>query len=160
MKKFIILSAAFSILSLTASAKDLATRLGVGFRDAYAITLPSIASIYYPNPDWGVVGALGIDTQNQNSKFAFSVGLRKIVFKEDNMNFFMGGTLGMLSNEVAGTSSSGFELDGLIGSEFFLAGLDSLGFNIETGIGVSNVDKVRFRTLGDNFFKAGIFFYF
>ena len=150
----------FLFLPQISQAKDLATRLGIGFRNAYAIELPSIAAIYYPNPDWGMVGALGIDTQTDNSKFAFSVGVRKIVFKEDNLNFFMGGNLGMVSNEVAGQSSSGFELNGIVGAEFFLAGLDSLGFNIETGIGVTNADKVRFRTIGDNFFRAGIFFYF
>jgi hypothetical protein len=148
------------LLPQVSLAKDMATRLGIGFRNSYAIDLPSVASIYYPNPDWGLVGALGIDTQTDNSKFAFSVGVRKLIFKEDNMNFFMGGNLGMISNEEAGHSSSGFELNGIVGGEFFFAGLDSLGFNFETGIGVDNADKVRFRTIADHFFRAGIFFYF
>ncbi|GIL17871.1 MAG: hypothetical protein BroJett040_16220 [Oligoflexia bacterium] len=143
-----------------ASAKDLTSRLGVGFRNAYSIELPSLAAVYYPSSEWGLVGALGVDTKDQNSSFAVSGGIRKIVFKEEHMNFFMGGVLSMISQESLGQTDSGFEMSGLVGSEFFLTGLDSLGFNVESGIGVTNVRKVRFRTLGDHFLRAGIIFYF
>jgi hypothetical protein len=47
-----------------------------------------------------------------------------------------------------------------VGGEFFLNGLDSLGFTFETGVGVTNVKKVRFRTVGDSFVSAGMVFYF
>ena len=76
------------------------------------------------------------------------------------MNFFMGGMLTFLSREIAGVSDSGFEMSAVVGGEFFLAGLDSLGINFETGIGVTNVKKVRFRTIGDHPFRAGMIFYF
>lgn len=153
--------ALMSILSSKeASAKELGNRLGVGFRNAYSFDLPSLAVHYYPNSDFGFVGALGIDTEDQNSKFALSGGVRKIIFKEENLNFFMGGVLSMVTNEIAGSKDSGFELSALVGSEFFFAGLDNLGFNLESGVGITNVKKVRFRTLGDSFLRAGIIFYF
>lgn len=142
------------------SAKELANRLGVGFRNSYAIDLPAAAVSYYPTADYGVIGALGLDTENEASRFAVTGGVRRLIFREDNMNFFMGGTISVLSRENSGDTNSGFELGALVGSEFFLPGLDSLGFNLETGIGVTNVKKVRFRTFADHFLRAGIFFYF
>lgn len=147
-------------LPITSHGKDLTSRLGVGFRNAYSIDLPSVAAVYYPNALTGVVGSLGIDTKDQASRSAFLAGVRRVVFQEENMNFFMGGNLAFISEETAGDTQSGFELSAIVGGEFFLQGLESLGFNFETGVGVTNVDKVRFRTIGDHLFRAGAIFYF
>jgi hypothetical protein len=143
-----------------ASAKELTSRLGVGYRNCFVIDLPSVSAIYYPSSELGIVGALGVDTEDQASRFGVQVGLRKIIFKEEKMNFFMGTALAMTSRESAGQTDSGFALDAVVGSEFFLPGLDSLGWNIETGISVSNVRRVRFRTLADHMLRAGMVFYF
>lgn len=160
MQRKILLLLGILLLAQGSFAKELTNRLGVGFRNAYSLELPSIAAFYYPTSDIGVLGAIGIDTKDQNSSSVFSVGLRRIVFKEENMNFFMGGALSFLSQETAGQSDSGFEISGLVGGEFFLPGLDSLGLNFETGVGITNVKKVRFRTVGDHVFRAGMVFYF
>ncbi len=157
----LILPILLLIFSSFAQAKDLTNRLGVGYRDSYvSFDLPSIAAFYYPSPDVGVVGSLGVDTQENNSKFALSVGMRRIIFKEDNMNFFMGGQVAMINNEVSSTKDNGFEIAATVGGEFFLSGLDSLGFNFETGVGITNVKKTRFRTVGSSFVGGGIVFYF
>ena len=132
----------------------------MGFRNSYSFDLPAVAANYYPSSDYGVIGALGIDTAENNSKSAFTGGIRRIIFKEENLNFFMGGILSFLSSETAGTTESGFELSALVGTEFFLHGLENLGFNFETGAGVTNLKKVRFRTIGDHLFRAGMIFYF
>ena len=141
-------------------AKNLTSRLGVGFRNSYAFDLPSLAFEYYPNPDFGFIGAVGIDTDDQNSKFAVSGGVRKVIFNEENLNYFMGGVMSVVSKETAASADSGFEVAALIGSEFFLQGLDNLGFSLESGVSVTNVRKVRFRTMGDSFLRAGILFFF
>lgn len=146
--------------SLPAFGKDLSSRLGIGFRDSFPFSLPSLAMNYYPNPDVGLVSSVGVDTEDQNSKFGLMIGVRKIIFKEDNLNFFAGGNLSILTSETAGTKKSGYELSGLVGTEFFLSGLENLGLNFETGVAVTNLDKVRFRTLGDHLFRAGMIFYF
>ncbi len=144
-----------------AFSKDLTNRLGIGYRDAFSFSLPSIAAIYYPNDLYGVVGSIGLDTEEDNSKSAFSAGVRRIIFKEDQMNFFMAGMLSILSQETLATGTkSGYELSALVGGEFFLSGLESLGFNFETGVGVTNIQKVRFRTVGDHMLRAGVVFYF
>lgn len=146
--------------AVSAQAKDLSSRLGVGFRDSFPFSLPSLALHYYPNADVGLVGAIGVDTEDQNSKFGLMIGVRKIIFKEDNLNFFAGGHFSILTQEILGNKKSGYELAGIMGTEFFLSGLDNLGLNFETGIAVTNLDKVRFRTLADHLFRAGIVFYF
>jgi hypothetical protein len=152
--------ASLGFVASTASAKELSNRLGVGYRNAYAYDIPSIAAVYYPSSDLSVVGALGIDTEDSASRSAFSAGVRRIIFKEENMNFHMGGMLTFLSREISGSSDSGFEMSAVVGGEFFFQGLDSLGLTFETGVGVTNVKKVRFRTLADNPLRAGMIFYF
>lgn len=146
--------------SQVALSKEMAQRLGVGFRNAYSFDLPAVAVVYHSNEDISLVGAIGVDTQEDNSKSAFTAGIRRIVFKEANMNFYMGGNLSMLSVEQSAETESGFEISALAGGEFFLPGLDNLAFTFETGVAIENVDGSRFRTLGDSINRAGIIFYF
>lgn len=147
-----------------AEAKDLTNRLGVGVKSHSTLDLPELAVVYNPSSEIQVTGGLGIDTQKDQSKFAVTGGVRRIVFKEQNMNFYMGGTLGLVNwEENNGTTSkkqSGFELDAVFGGEFFFTGLESLGFTFEGGAGVISADDVRFRTIADSPFRAGIIFYF
>lgn len=155
-----ILFIAILFLSSTVQAKELLHRLGVGFKDNTSVSIPSLAVSYFPASDFAITGGLGLDTKKDNSKFQANVGLRRIVFKEENMNFFFGGQVGLITDEVAGDKNSGYEINALIGGEFFLSGLDSLGFTFEAGMGVASVKDVRFRTIGNDPFRAGIVFYF
>lgn len=165
----IFLQALVVVLTLgsVAEAKDMASRLGIGFRNAFPFSMAAIAMHYHPGPELGLFGAVGVDTQEYNSKFGLQLGIRKIVFKEDHLNFFMGGSFSTLTQEVqsvtvanSSTKTSGYELAAIVGAEFFFTGLENLGFNMETGIAVVSMDKVRFRTVGDDFLRAGITFYF
>jgi hypothetical protein len=159
----VVLAALAGVLgfSTMAQAKDLTSRLGVGYRNSLVtMSLPSVAAFYYPSPDYSVLGSLGVDTEDNNSKFAFAGGVRRLIFKEDNMNFFGGGQVAMVNQEVLGSKDSGYEIAAVVGGEFFLPGLDSLGFNFETGMGITTVKKTRFRTLGESFLNAGMVFYF
>ncbi len=150
-----------SMVTGVAQAKDLSSRLGVGYRNSLVtMSLPSVAIFYYPSTDYSFLGSLGVDTEDNNSKFAFSGGFRRIIFREDNMNFFGGGHVAMVNQEIASQKDSGYELAAVVGGEFFLAGLESLGFNFETGMGITTVRKTRFRTLGESFVNAGMVFYF
>ncbi|WII70827.1 organic solvent tolerance protein [Bdellovibrio sp. 22V] len=144
----------------TVEAKELTNRLGVGVKKNTSLDLPELAAVYYPNSDIAFAGGLGVDTQEDASRFSFNAGVRRIVFKEDNMNFYMGGSVGLVNFETLGEKESGFELNALFGGEFFLPGLDSLGFTFEGGVGVISADNVRFRTIADGPFSAGIIFYF
>lgn len=154
--------------SLGVQAKDLTSRLGVGYADQFGVDggLPSLALRYYPNPELGVSGQIGVDTQKDSSKFGFMAKAYRIIFMEDNMNFYMGAGAGLISEERRNTAgvtenNSGFELSGYFGGEFFFSGLESLGFSFEAGIGVTSISsEVRFRTVGDHPLRAGLTFYF
>lgn len=154
----------FSIVLLSlrqAEAKDLTSRLGAGFSNQFSEGLPSLAVKYYPDPNLGIGAALGVDTQENNSKFGFMAKLYRILFSESNMNFYMGAGAGLVSVEVNNDSDSGFEVAGYFGGEFFFTGLESLGFSFEAGVGVTSINsEVRFRTIGDDPFRAGMTFYF
>ncbi|WP_413287691.1 organic solvent tolerance protein [Bdellovibrio sp. HCB337] len=157
---FLSILVATSLFSNTASAKELANRLGIGVKNDTSINIPSMAVSYYPTPEIGLTGGLGIDTRKDNSAFSLNGGVRRIIFKEDNMNFFMGGELGLINQEIATDKQSGFYLSGLFGAEFFFAGLENLSFSFQGGVGVVSLDDVRFRTIGDSPFQAAVIFYF
>lgn len=159
--KFCILFFATLIFATNAFSKDLTNRLGVGFKNQFAEDIKSIALQYYPSASYGVSGAVGIDTEKNNSRFGMMFKFYRIVFTEKQLNFYTGAGAGILSGEVNGQNSSGFELNGYVGSEFFFAGLDNLGFMFEAGIGVVNRSNgTRFRTYGDSPLRAGMTFYF
>lgn len=161
MLKSMVLALGLIAFAGNVEAKELTNRLGVGVKRNTSLgDLPELAVVYNPVSDIAVAGGLGIDTQKDYSKFAFNAAVRRLVFKEDNMNFYMGGALGLVNIETAGEKESGFELNALFGAEFFFSGLDSLAFTFEGGVGVISTDNVRFRTIADGPFSAGIIFYF
>lgn len=161
--RFIIL--VLLVVSGQVHAKDLTNRLGVGYSNQFSEELPSLSVRYWPDPKLGFGAALGVDTEEDNSAFGFMAKLYRVIFSEDNLNFYMGTGAGLISKEVTnGTTSdtdSGFELIGFCGAEFFFAGLESLGFSFEAGVGVTSISSdVRFRTFGDHPLRAGMIFYF
>lgn len=158
MKTKIIIS--LIMLGSMVFAKDLGSRLGVGIKNNASEDVPSLAVVYFPNNDFAVTGGMGIDTQKNQSKFVFSGGVRKILFRENQMNFYFGGQMGIVNYEYSGDKQNGFELNAVFGGEFFLAGLDSLGFTFEGGAGIASLKEVRFRTIADTPLKAGMIFYF
>lgn len=158
--RFILIGVLLTLVSTT-YAKDLTSRLGVGFSNQMIVDLPGLVAKYYPNNSLGLSAAIGVDTENNASKFGFLVKVFRVIFPEDHMNFYMGAGAGLLSLEQQGSNSSGFELSGFVGGEFFFTGLESLGFSFEAGIGVISISNgVRFRTIGHSPIQAGITFYF
>lgn len=160
---WLVLGIYISVFSFEAEAKNVARRLGVGFKDQFSESLPSVAAQYYPYDDLGFSAALGVDTRTDNSGFGLMVKLYRLLpnMQEEHMNFYMGAGAGLLSKETAGQTSSGFELSGFVGGEFFIMGLDSLGFSFEAGVGITSISNgVRFRTFGDSPLRAGMIFYF
>ena len=155
---------AFAMLTLVspqASAKDLSNRLGIGYKNQFGANIPGIALQYYPGPQLAVSAVVGVDTEEDNSKFGAMVKLHRVIFEEQNLNFYLGAGAGLLSNEVNGVNQSGFELLAYGGVEFFFAGLENLGFSMEFGPAVTSLSSnVRFRTFGDSPLRAGITFYF
>ena len=148
--------------SAQVQAKDLSHRLGVGFANQFSINLPSLELKYNPDQAFAVAADLGVDTQTNNSAFGFALRLYRTIFTEDNLNFYGGAGAGLLSYQNPGTkNNSGFELSGFVGCEFFLPGLKNLALDFDAGFGITSMsDGVRFRTIGEDPFHAGMIFYF
>lgn len=160
LKRLAVLPLVLTCLASVSEAKELRQRLGIGIKNNSSVGTPMVAAVYYTSNDIGFTGGLGIDTLKDNSKLVLSVGARRNLFFEQQMNFYFGGNLAMVNNEVATVKQSGWELSAIFGAEFFFTGLENLALTFEGGVGVVSLDQVRFVTIADSPFKAGFIFYF
>ena len=164
MNKFLIVAliyiAAFAVSSVSLG-KEMPHRLGVGIKDNTSESIPSLAVIYHMGPGMAVTGGFGLDTKKNYSTSQFNAGLRYVIFHESNLHFFTGGQMALVTveNPVDG-KNTGFEVQMTLGSEFFFAQLENVGFTFEGGLGLSTIKDSRVRTIADHPLKAGIVFYF
>lgn len=142
-------------------AKDLSQRLGLGFKNNTSQSIPSLAAVYYPSKDYAFTGGVGFDTKMNYSQLQAHLGVRKMIYFENNLNFYMGAQWGVLNSEnpIDG-KNAGFELLAVFGTEFFFSGLDNLAFTLEGGLGANTVKNTSLRTVADDPLRAGIIFYF
>lgn len=152
----------FALLAgAAAESKDLTHRMGVGVKNNSVESVPSLAAIYYIDKNYAVTSGVGFDTKKDYSKLQANAGLRKMIYFEDHLNFYMGGQLGILNAEnPTDGKKTGIELLAVFGCEFFFTGLDNLGLSVEGGLGMSTLNSTRVRTVADDPFRAGIVFYF
>lgn len=150
------------LISATTFAKDMTQRLGLGYADQLSVNTPSISAKYYASPTMAYSLDLGLQTGDDDSAFGLLAKVYRTIFPEDNLNFYMGGGAGLISKkENGGSNDSGFDLLAFVGVEFFLPGIDSLGFNFEAGFGIQSIESdTEFRTIGHSPLKAGMYFYF
>ncbi len=159
-KKFLAL-AIVSLFSSLVAAKEMPQRLGVGIKDNTSESLPSLAVVYHINGLTAVTGGVGVDTKKDYSKFQINAGIRHVIFHENQLHYYAGGQLGLVTFEEPVTGKeNGFEANFLMGIEFFASGLENVGFSFEGGLGLSSVKDTRIRTIADHPLRAGIIFYF
>jgi hypothetical protein len=145
-----------------AYSRDLQGRLGVGFNSEFAnayangFRIPGASVKYALTRDIAVEGILGIATTTPSNSVV-AAKIFKTLFFETNLNFYSMAGLGLINVN----SLSGIQLITGFGVEFFMPGLESLGFSMETGISFDNATgSYAIHTLGFSFLDAGIHFYF
>lgn len=150
-----------SIVSAAAETKDLTHRLGLGIKNNTSQSLPSLAAVYYPSKDYAFTGGLGFSSQTNYNQLQAHLGVRKMIYFETNLNFYMGAQWGVLNSEnpIDG-KHAGFEILAVCGAEFFFSGLENLGFTLEGGLAATTVKSTSLRTVADDPLRAGIVFYF
>ncbi|MBL7715768.1 MAG: hypothetical protein JNL01_09900 [Bdellovibrionales bacterium] len=144
-----------------ASAKDLQGRLGLGYNAQFSNTqatngVPALSLKYGATKDLALEAVIGVATTSPGNS-VFGAKIFKNLFYETNLNFYFlaGGGL------VAASGNSGAEFIGGFGAEFFIPGIESLGFSTEFGGSFSNLTGTFIlRTMGISFINAGIRFYF
>ena len=131
----------FVLLPQTAFAKDLREKIGVGFSNQFAST-PSISVRYglparSPAINIGVEVDIGFDFYSDSSSTSdfnkwFS-GVRVLYgfVAEDNMNLYAIAGAGFL---FQGTNDARVRVQPALGAEFFLYGVENLGFSAEWGL--------------------------
>jgi hypothetical protein len=138
------------LLSLaTAEAKDLRSRVGVGFHQQFGsvTTLSARYGLPLPKPTQNLQVEAGVGMALEASAPAqFFAGGRVLYafLAEDNLNLY-------------GAAGAGYALDGndgyvrlqpALGAEFFLFGLENLGFSVEWGVTVDLGTTWRAQTVG------------
>lgn len=157
MTLFVII---LSFLDSPSFAKDLHGRLGLGYNGQFANSValngvPGVSLKYAFTRDLGVQGIFGFSTSTP-SNLVTALKLYKNLFYDTNLNFycFLGGGI------VAANSINGAQFLTGFGTEFFIPGVESVGFSMETGISGDNLSGAFvIKTLGISFIQAGIHFY-
>lgn len=143
-------------------ARDLQGRLGVGFNSQFANSAvdspaPGVSIKYALSRDLAAELVAGMRTSSPINSVT-GLKLFKNLFMETSINFYasLGGAL------VSARGTTGAEFLGTMGAEFFIPGLESLGFSFETGGSLHNLTNgsFSFRTVGVSFVDAGMHFYF
>lgn len=161
-KKWTLVGLCLLFLSSPSQSKEMQGRLGLGynseFANAYAAgyRLPGISIKLGLTRDLAVAGIFGIATTSPTNSVS-AVKFFKNIFFEDHLNFYSMLGAGLLSVN----NQSGMEFLGGFGAEFFIPGLESLGFSVETGASFDNSSgSYAIKTMGVSFLDAGIHFYF
>jgi hypothetical protein len=144
-----------------AYAKELQGRLGLGFNaefeNFYASGgVPGISLKYGLSRNFAIEGIFGTTTSSTKNSVA-AAKLFQNIFFETNLNFYamVGGGV------ISIASASGAQFIGGMGVEFFIPGIESLGFAMETGGSFDNLSgSFALKTLGVSFLNAGMHFYF
>ncbi len=161
----IFFTGALIILSFSvganAFARELQGRIGLGYNAefknfSYTNGVPAISIKYGLTRDLAIEGVFGTSSRTPSNSVA-GAKFFKNVFYETNLNFyFMLGGAVLSANAVSGAEFlSGF------GAEFFIPGVESLSFSMETGASFDNLSgSFALETLGVSFLNAGMHFYF
>jgi hypothetical protein len=156
MKHFVWVGLFFFCLS--SQAKNLDGRFAAGFAYQKFTQDAAISFKIFHNPFLASNYLFSLNTENNS--FLFGGRVLRNVLLEENLNLYLGLAGLILSQNGTGGTETGLEIDALLGSEFFLAGLPNLGLSFEVGVGLRSIRTTSFRTMGGGFASGGIHYYF
>lgn len=149
-------------MSNTTYALSLMGRLGVGMSDHLSTNMKTLSLKLQNSRVSALGGSFGIDTSEDGSFYALGLKYYQLIYEEPQLNFYSaaGANIFTYKDEEEDATASGYQLDGLFGSEFSFQGLESIGFSFEFGVSVYNIDEeTHIATAGHNFLKSAIHFY-
>ena len=158
-KLFVLMTLLLPTLAFSA---DLRGRMGVGLSNQLANDIPAISIKLQESATFALGGILGFKSNKNATLYGAGVKVYRIIFDEPQLNFYMAGLLAAENYLDNGKAKPGYQMDGTMGTEFHLQGLESIGFSFEFGLSVrnsSNTQGTSFQTLGDQFLKAAVHFY-
>lgn len=147
------------LLSPSAHAMERSGRLGVGFANQMANSLPSISFKLQKNKAFAFGGQFGYSNSDTDGGMAAAVKVYRNFFDEPHLLFYGSVLGGLISQTRAGVNESGFQADITLGSEFSFPGLESLGFSLEFGASFNKINDFVVETVGNNFLVSAVHFY-
>ncbi|OGS09513.1 MAG: hypothetical protein A2386_00985 [Elusimicrobia bacterium RIFOXYB1_FULL_48_9] len=150
-------------------------RIGIGFDSQLSNAgMQSLALRYWLSEDMAAEGFLGF-AFGDNKIFDLGGIFISVIKKEQNLNFYALGLIGMENTTTKVTSTAvtasgittttedksetALTVGGGLGIEFFLSGLPNLGFGAEFGVGYNSSTKL-FGTIGHWLSSVGIRYYY
>jgi hypothetical protein len=134
-------------------------RLGVGFANQMANSLPSISFKLQKSKAFAFGGQIGYSNSDNGGGSAAAIKIYRNFFDEPHLVFFGSVLGGLINQKTNGVSESGFQADVTLGSEFSFPGLESLGFSLEFGVSFNKVNDFVIETVGNNFVVSAVHFY-
>lgn len=150
------------ILSNTSYALSLMGRLGVGMSDHLQTDMTTLSLKLQNSRVSAIGGSFGIDTSEEGSFYALGLKYYQLIYEEPQLNFYsaVGINIFTYRDQSTDDTESGYQLDGLFGTEFSFQGLESIGFSFEFGLSLYNMnEETHIATAGHNFLKSAVHFY-
>lgn len=151
-----------SLILASAEARQLDGRSGVGLTMHDLDNTPTMSFRHHLSQYQSFVLLGGFNTASNKKTLILGGKFLHNVHIEENINVHLGMGGYLISGLVGGgpNASSGIELSGILGGEFFLPGLANLGFTFETGVAMRTIDNIHFATIGNGFLGLAIHYYF
>ena len=147
-----------------AHSKELLGRIGLGYNAQFANTnlingVPAISVKYGLAPRLMMEIIAGFYSGTGGSGVA-ALKMMQTMHSESYLNFYY--LIG--AGTVSANSKNGTEFIGGLGTEFFIPGIESVGFSFETGLSLESLTSPSgsfvLKTFGLSFINAGMHFYF
>ncbi len=152
----------FLILLLTGSvsARDRVNRLGIGATNQLAIGLPGVSFKLQGSRAFSYGGVLSINSSGSNqSSFGAALKFYRNLYDEPHANFYVAALIGLLNSKLGNESSSSFQFDCNMGSEFSIPSLESLGFSFEAGLSLNSISGFHINVKSSPYLLSSIHFY-
>jgi len=151
----------FVFLSIDCQAKELHGRLGVGYNAEFSSVqaengVPGLSLKYGITRGLSAELIVGLSTASPvNSLASIKLSQHLIMESQVNFYFFLAGGL------VVAEGASSSEFLGGLGVEFFIPGIDSIGFSTDLGASLNNhKGAFTIKTMEMAILNAGIHYYF
>lgn len=143
-------------------AASLTGRLGLGMTSHIESGMKALSMKLQRNRSSALGGHLGIDSSSDGMYYALGLKGYRYIYEEPQLNFYSTLGLGLFSykNPATDDPEQGYQIEGMLGAELSLQGLESVGFSFEFGIGFSKYDgETHLKTVGHNILVSAVHFY-
>jgi hypothetical protein len=141
-------------------AKDVTGRLGIGMSNELINGVPALSMKMQKSPlyAFGLIG--GFNFADNDGGYGAGAKFYRVLLDEPQLNFYMSGMGALINKKAGGASTSGFQLDGTLGTEFHFVGMESIGFSFEFGLSANKLqNNFKFQTVGNHIVTAAVHFY-